>query len=221
MSSEIIGVDGPCASGKSVCKTVADFLGFQLLTTGPIYRTITLLTKQAGIDPLDSEAVADLASKSIGLLKFDGCTLLLDGKPLGGEIRTREINNSVYNVAKNPKVRQCVLPLQRTFNGGTRIVAEGRDICSVVFPDARLKIFLTADLSTRAERRLKDYHKDGFTYMTFEQVKKEIADRDFEDINRETSPLVCTPRSFVIDSTYLSKEEVINYMIHLWKSSRQ
>jgi cytidylate kinase len=211
---DIIAVDGEAAAGKSVCATVAKKLGYELLETGIIYRSITLFVLRAGIDPCDTERISTFIEKNHTRLDFRGNKIALDGHILGDEIRTLEISKATPKIAKQSNVRKLILPLQREFNGGTRIIAEGRDIGSVVFPDARVKIYLTASLEIRAERRFKQYlEKYPSSPITIEETMEELRARDNEDKTRSDSPLVCLPEAVVIDSTDLIKEEVVNAML--------
>lgn len=216
---EIMAVDGTGASGKSVCAEVAKKLGYGLLETGAIYRMITLMILKARIDPNNTALVESFVRQNHVHLSFSGNKLLFDGKVVGDEIRTSEVGVATPKIAKQPAIRKLVVPLQRSFNGGSHIVAEGRDIGSVIFPDARVKIFLTADLEVRAMRRLKQYvEKDPSYAGTLTEEMDKLRARDEEDMARPDSPLVCLPDAVFIDSTFLTKEQVVERMLHAYKS---
>jgi CMP/dCMP kinase len=210
----IVAVDGTSASGKSACRIVAQKLGFSLLETGVIYRAMTLMVLRSKIDPYDTDSVIKLVECNRGRLSFWGNQLTLDGQMVGDEVRTPEIDAVVHHVAKLDQIRNLVLPLQRSFNEGTRIVAEGRDIGSVVFPDAQVKFFLTADLDVRAERRLNQYQENNPAYPgSFQEVMDDLDTRDQQDMNRTSSPLVCLPDAYLIKTTKMTKEQVIELML--------
>ncbi len=213
---DIIAVDGPAASGKSVCAEVARKLGYAYLETGAIYRMLTLFVLRSQVDPRDADAVTKLVTCNFGRLSFWNDHLTFDGQMVRDEIRVPGVSGDVHHVAKIPAVRKLVVPFQRSFGEETRthVIVEGRDIGSVVFPEARVKIFLTADLEVRAKRRWIQYSENRPTYTgTLAGVQEGLRERDLEDTTRPDSPLKQLPEAVFIDSTFLSKEEVIERML--------
>ncbi|MDD5164973.1 MAG: (d)CMP kinase [Candidatus Pacebacteria bacterium] len=215
---DVIAVDGPGAAGKSVCAEVAKRLGYALLDSGAIYRTLTLLVLRSQIDPHDVESVARLIKCNLGCISFWNNQLIFSGQPVRDEIRTPQISALVHHIAKIPAVRKLVVPLQRSFGAEDRldIIAEGRDIGSVIFPEARVKIFMTADPSIRALRRFDQYREKDPAYAgTLDQVRNELRARDMEDTTRPESPLIRLPEAVFIDSTFMTKQEVLDKMLQV------
>lgn len=215
---DIIAVDGPAASGKSVCEVVARELHLALLSTGPIYRIITLEAQRKKVPLYDKAAMTDLTSRVLGSLAYKGNTLTFHEVELGDEINDPDVTKMVPSVSKQPEVRRLVLPLQRQFNGGKAIIAEGRDMTSVVFPNAVLKIYLTATRDMRACRRfLQDIRKYPDS-VTLTGTLEAIRIRDHEDETRTEAPLIRVPDAVLIDSTFLSKREVADKIIELYSA---
>ncbi|MES2315028.1 MAG: (d)CMP kinase [Patescibacteria group bacterium] len=213
---DVVAVDGTGAAGKSACAKVARLLGYAPLDTGMIYRTIALLVLRSGIDPYDVEFVTRLVISNFGRISFWNSQLILDGQVVRDEIRVPKVTDIVPYIAKIPAIRELVVPLQRSFGEeeGLDIIVEGRDIGSVIFPQARVKIFLTADLNVRALRRWKQYREKNPAYSgTLKDVIVELNRRDLEDTNRPDSPLKRLPEAVFIDSTFMSQEEVIQKML--------
>ena len=200
----IIAIDGPAGSGKStVARALAVHLGLDYLDTGAMYRCVTFAAMRRGIDPTD----ADVVARIVGDIEMDiGLqAVTVDGVDATIEIRGTEVSRAVSVVAANPVVRAEMVRRQRNWvedhAGG---VIEGRDIGSVVFPDAELKVYLTADPAVRAERRSKEVSD-----LDYETVAVDIARRDALDQSRETSPLVVAGDAFVVDTSSLSVEEIV------------
>jgi cytidylate kinase len=212
--NEVIAIDGTSASGKSACAEVAKRLGYALLETGAIYRTIALMVLRAKIDPTNTTDVERFVRSNFDRITFHRDQLCFDNQPVGDEIRTPEVSSLTPVIAKQLAVRKMIAPLQRNFNGGEALVAEGRDIGSVIFPDARVKVFLTADLKVRAERRLKQHLEMDSAYVgTLEEEMARLDARDKEDMNRPDSPLIRLPEAVFIDSTFMTKDEVIKRIL--------
>ena len=212
--NDIIAVDGEAAAGKSVCDLVAKKLGYALLDSGSIYRALAWRIGLLRIDPNDKVQVKMKVKHTLPRLGFRSHRIAFDGDILGNEIRTEEISRIVPLIAKQPAVRKLILPLQRGFNGGDRLIAEGRDMGSVVFPKARIKIYLTASLEVRAKRRhLQILERDPSSEVTYDEVLLGLKERDRLDKTRTESPLVRLPEAHIIDSTDLTKEQVVERML--------
>lgn len=215
----IIAIDGPAASGKStVSKAVAARLGFGYLDTGAMYRAIALATVEEGISLHDETAIAAIAERvRIGFEREDGSLptkVLLDGKDVTAAIRTPQINHAVSPVAAVPGVRVALVAAQREIARGDDYVVEGRDIGTVVFPDAEVKIFLTASNEERARRRTVDLADAGHATGK-EAVAQTLERRDKIDSTREASPLVPAEDAVLLDTTELNIEEVVEAVADL------
>ncbi|MCK4591377.1 MAG: (d)CMP kinase [Candidatus Latescibacteria bacterium] len=216
----IITIDGPAGSGKSTtAKLVAQKLGYLYIDTGAMYRAMALKTLQRGIDPQDKNAVAELANRTKIELKRQDSTLriYLDGTDVTAKLRLPEVTKAVTPVCQVNRVRQMLVEQQRRIglNGG--VVMEGRDIGTVVFPQAGLKIFLNASLEERTRRRHSELKAQGVEIPP-EQLKKEIAQRDREDTNRDKAPLRKAEGAILIDTTGLAIEQQVDKIVSLAKS---
>ena len=204
----VIAIDGPAGSGKStVGRRLAAELGLEYLDTGAMYRGVTFAALRRGIDPADAEVVARLAPQLE--LVLDGSTLLVDGVDATIEIRGPEVTRAVSLVAANPAVRTELVRRQREWaqaRGGG--VLEGRDIGTVVFPDAKLKVYLTASAEVRAQRRSKEV-----TDLDYATVAADIARRDALDQGREASPLTEAAGAIVVDTSERGVEEIVTELI--------
>jgi CMP/dCMP kinase len=213
----IIAIDGPVGSGKStLARRVAALLGYVYVDTGAMYRAIALKALRNGV-PLDAaEALAALAGKTrVDLRAHDGAQqVLLDGEDVTAAIRTPEVAQAASKVALVPGVRQVLVAEQRRAGQQGGVVMEGRDIGSVVFPDAELKIFLTASPEVRAERRWREHQQKGEA-IDMARTLKEIHERDRRDLQRATSPLVRAKDAVVVDSTAMEPEEVARLVVML------
>jgi cytidylate kinase len=205
----LIAIDGPAGSGKStVARAVAARLGLAYLDTGAMYRAVTFAAMRRGIDPGDAEPVARLA-EDLDLTVAD--TVTVDGVDATIEIRSPEVTRAVSAVAANPAVRREMVARQRQWaEAHDGAVVEGRDIGKVVFPDADVKVYLTADDSERASRRSKE-----MLDMHYDQVAADIARRDHIDSTRTASPLAVADDAVHIDSTGRSIEEVVDDVLAL------
>jgi len=205
----IVAIDGPAGAGKStVGRAVAARLGLDYLDTGAMYRAITFAALRRGIDPGDQDDVAVLSSEVE--MTLDGSSVTVDGVDATVEIRGREVTAAVSAVAANPRVRSELVRRQRSWvaaHGGG--VVEGRDIGSVVFPNATLKLYVTASPRVRAERRVAEIGGD------VAEVEASIIERDRKDSTRADSPLTETPDAVVVDTTDLSIDEVVERVLEL------
>jgi len=218
--SLVIAIDGPSGSGKSsASKGVARRLGLRYLDTGAMYRAVTWWMLTQGVPVEDAEAVAARAGEPVLECGTDpdAPTIAVNGVDVSGPIRTREVTNAVSAVSAVPAVRERLVALQREIIGDGGIVVEGRDIGTVVAPDAPVKIFLTASEEARARRRARDLAHDPAA--TVELTQAEQARRDRLDSTRTTSPLTKAEDAVEIDSTSLSLPEVIEAVVRLAKES--
>lgn len=207
----IITVDGPSGAGKgTLCYALAQKLGFQLLDSGAIYRVCALAALQKQLDLSDETALATLASKlALQFIPENGeVQVYLDGENVSQAIRTQSVAEAASKVAAFPAVRQALLQLQRDFAQGAGLIADGRDMGTVVFPKAQIKLFLDASAEERAKRRLKQLQNKGIS-GNFPQILHEIEERDFRDRNRAVAPLKPADDALLLDSTTMSIDDVI------------
>lgn len=210
-TAPVITVDGPSGAGKgTLCKAIAESLGWRLLDSGAIYRVLAMAALHHQVDITSEEALLPLAAHlDVCFVAQDGKLLVvLEGEDVSNEIRTETVGNTASRAAKLPRVREALLRRQRAFREEPGLVADGRDMGTVVFPDAPVKIFLDANAEERAQRRRLQLQERGFN-VTFECLLAEIRERDDRDRNRAIAPLVPTSDAFVLDSTSLSIGEVI------------
>jgi len=224
-ASQIVTIDGPSGSGKgTVSRAVARHVGWHLLDSGALYRLVALAGTRAGLPEGDAPAHAALAVNmdvAFGAAADGSERVWLAGRDVTADIRTEEAGRGASRVAAWPQVRQALLARQRAFAGPPGLVADGRDMGTVVFPGARLKIFLTATPQERALRRHKQL-KDKGSDVSLPALSREIAERDLRDQTREVAPLKAAPDACVIDSTGLPVESVVGRVLelmaarHLW-----
>ncbi len=211
MKNVIITVDGPSGAGKgTLCYALAQKLGFDFLDSGAIYRITALAAAKKAI-PLDDEnALAEIGQNlDVQFIPQDGeVNVILNGENVGDQIRTAEAGQNASKVAAFPKVRQALLQRQRDFASEKGLIADGRDMGTVVFPEAQIKLFLDASAEERAKRRVKQLQSKGFN-ANFDEILAEIKERDFRDRNRAVAPLVPAADALLLDSTNLSIDEVI------------
>ncbi|HSA32034.1 MAG TPA: (d)CMP kinase [Candidatus Omnitrophota bacterium] len=215
MGASVVAIDGPAGAGKStVAKRLAVRLNFSYLDTGAMYRSVTLKAMRQGV-PLDNEdALAHMAKNTRLDLRGNpqsGLKVFLDGEDVSDEIRTPEVTNQTFYIARAPKVRAVMVELQRAIGSGTDVVIEGRDIGTVVFPEARFKFYLDASVEERAERRFKEFREKG-KEIALAQVIEDVRKRDETDFNRSVGPLRKAEDAVVIDSTRMSIDEVVEAM---------
>jgi len=211
----VIAIDGPAASGKSTtARLVAERLGYLHIDTGAMYRAVALKILREKIDPTDAKAVEGIVdSTGVTLKRIKGqLRIFLDGVDVTEKIRSREVAKAASIISVNRKVRDAMVKEQRRLGKDGGIVLEGRDIGSVVFPNAELKIFLTASLDKRARRRQHDLNEQGLQ-VDLQSVREEIAERDRTDATRDASPLVKASEAVEIDTSRLSIDEQVNLVV--------
>ena len=208
---QIIAIDGPAGSGKStVARAVSVRVGIPYLDTGAMYRSVAFAALRSGVDPDDAELVANLAREMVLIMRPDG-TVIVDGADATIEIRGPEVTRAVSSVAANPVVRNEMRSRQREWareHGGG--VMEGRDIGTVVFPDARLKVYLDASPEIRAARRSKEVAD-----LSYESVASDLAQRDALDQGRAHDPLTVAPEACVIDTSHLGVDDIVDRILEL------
>jgi pantoate ligase / CMP/dCMP kinase len=219
----IIAIDGPAGAGKStVARQVAAKLGLVYLDSGAMYRAVTWLVLQKGISLDDECSIAEVASQCfIELTPSEDLQapvrVWINGNDVTKVIRTMEITSKVSTVAAQSAVRQALMKIQQSWGKKGGLVAEGRDIGTKVFPDAEIKIFLTASVSERARRRLEDYKRLGQPEVSLEQLEKDIAERDLKDSTRPVSPLKKAADAFEISTDGMTVEGVIETIVNFYQ----
>lgn len=215
-----VAIDGPSGAGKStIAKAVAERFGFIYVDTGAIYRTVGLATRRAQIDPQDSSSViALLPSLDISFAHAeDGLQhMYLNGEDVSTEIRTPEISMYASRVSALPEVRAFLMEMQRSMARRASVIMDGRDIGTVVLPDAALKIFLTASAEARAERRYKELLEKGQS-VAFDEVLRDMAERDENDTTRAAAPLRAADDAVLLDTSALTLSESIEAVAALVK----
>lgn len=219
----IVAIDGPSGSGKSTtAKLLADQLGYLYIDTGAMYRAVTFLALKENI--IDNNAlVAELAKAAdINLSFVNGKTsVAVNGEDITEEIRSVEVNSKVSEISRIEAVREALVNKQRQLgNGGTGVVMEGRDIGTVVFPNADLKFFLTASIYERARRRAKEFEEKGKT-IAVEEVKNNLMHRDKIDSTRDVSPLIKAADAIEIDTTDLTIGEQVGKILSVIREAEK
>lgn len=203
----VITIDGPTASGKgTVASRVAQTLGFAFLDSGALYRLTALSAEQAAVDLSDEAAIAKLAA---GLdVRFIGEQILLSGKDVGDTIRVEEVGNAASRIATLPAVRQALVDLQHSFMKTPGLVADGRDMGTVIFPQATLKVFLTASVEARADRRYKQLIGKGFP-ANMAALLQDLRERDARDTNRAVAPLKPAVGAHVLETSSMTIDAAV------------
>jgi len=217
----IIAIDGPAGAGKStIARAVAMKLGFSCLDTGAMYRAVTWQSLQNGVEANDAEALSEIAQTyEISFTHVAGDpypkTVSIGGVDVTQAIRTSEIDRAVTPVCQVPGVREALVDQQRRIGNAGDYVVDGRDIGTVVFPGAELKVFMTASAEERARRRVAQNEERGIGSTDFDEVLSDIVRRDEADSTRAVSPLVAADDAILLDTSDMSIEEVIDYMCEL------
>ncbi|MBN2823100.1 MAG: (d)CMP kinase [Coriobacteriia bacterium] len=221
----IVAIDGPAASGKStVAKTVARRLGYHYLDTGAMYRAIAALAIRREVDLHDADALAELAANEPVTFSYEAgdpvqSAVWVSGLDVTVAIRTPEVDAAVSLVARVPEVRTAMVAQQRRLAGGDNAVVEGRDIGTVVFPDAEMKLYLTASAEERARRRHYELSDAGHAVES-STVREGLDRRDAVDSQREASPLAVADDAIKLDTTGMSIEEVAQRVVELVRGVR-
>ena len=217
LSNLIIAIDGPVGSGKStLARRVAALLGYTYIDTGAMYRSVALKALQRQISLDDTAQLTSLARKTRIDLRAEDSTqrVFLDGEDVTVAIRTPEVAQAASKIAVVPELRKVLVAEQRRAGERGGVVMEGRDIGSVVFPDAQLKIFLTASPEVRAERRWREHQQKGDA-IDIDRTLEEVRERDRRDRERSASPLVRAPDAILVDSTAMEPDEVARLVVLL------
>ncbi len=212
-----IAIDGPSGSGKStLAKLLASRLGYVYIDTGALYRTIGYFVRSEGIASDDERGIVECLQKIDITMKLVGGAgvVFLGGNPVGTEIRTPEISVYASNVSKIPEVRAFLLDLQRNIAKSNNVIMDGRDIGTVVLPDSKVKVFLTASNDSRAERRYAELMSRGDN-VTLEQVKADMSWRDKNDLERKIAPAVPASDSVLLDNSGLNVDETVEAVLEI------
>ena len=210
----IITIDGPTASGKgTVAQRVASALGWGVLDSGALYRLTALAVQQQAIDPENEAAVAK-AGATLDV-QFRSNQILLGGQDVSEVIRQEHVGNLASRLAPNPKLRAALLSRQRAFRLAPGLVADGRDMGTIVFPDAQVKIFLIADVQARAQRRAKQLIEKGIS-ANLEDLLADMRARDARDTQRSVAPLIAAKDAHVVDSSTLTIDQTVQSILDLW-----
>ena len=217
-----VALDGPAGAGKSsIAKRAAAALDFIYVDTGALYRTIGLAASRRGVDPVASPEVEEMLSQIKVDLTFNDRgeqVVLLDGEDVSGLIRTPEASMMASKISAIPAVRAYLLDLQRNMAKTQNVIMDGRDIGTVVLPDAQVKIFLTASPEARAERRYKELVEKGMD-VKYEDILQDVITRDYNDSHRETAPLKPAEGCVMVDTTELDLEQSIEKIISVIKEN--
>jgi cytidylate kinase len=213
----VIAIDGPTASGKgTVAHKVADRLGFHLLDSGALYRLTALSAMRRGTDLTDEHALAKLAEHLPAT--FTGGEILLANEKVGQAIRAEEVGNLASKIAAFPSVRQALFGLQLGFRKAPGLVADGRDMGTVIFPGAKLKVFLTASVAARAQRRYKQLIDKGFS-ASMDDLLADLQARDDRDTNRAIAPLVPAEGAHLLDTSNMTADEAVEEVLKWYARS--
>lgn len=213
----VIAIDGPSASGKgSVAERVANVFGFHYLDSGAIYRLLAYAASIRDVAWSDAHALAEIAATME--IRFESSEVYLDGVHVSPLIRTEEMGKGASEVAVHPEVRTALLQTQRNFRKTPGLVGDGRDIGSVIFPDAVLKIFLTAAVETRAQRRYDQLVNRGEN-ADYTTILEDLKQRDLRDTQRASAPLKQLPDAILVDTTTMDIAQAVNMIVEAFKKT--
>ena len=213
-----IAIDGPAGAGKStIAKKVAKDLGFVYVDTGAMYRALAVHFINENVDPVDTSAVVNAVKSAVVAIKYvDGVQhVFLNDNDVTDRLRTEEVGNMASVTSAIPEVRAKLLELQRGLAASEDVIMDGRDIGTNILPNAELKIYLTASVDTRAKRRFDELTEKG-AECDLEVIKKDIEDRDYRDMHRETAPLKQAEDAHLVDSSFMNIEEVVDAIKELY-----
>lgn len=216
-----IALDGPAGAGKStIAKKIAEELQFVYIDTGAMYRTLALACLKKQVDTGNEELVSETAEAAqLDIRYLDGVQhMFLDGEDVSDQIRTEEVSKAASDTSKFQRVRTRLVALQQELAQRYNVVMDGRDIGTVVLPEADLKIFLTASVDVRAQRRYKEYQEKGIA-CDLESLREEIIQRDYNDSHRENSPLRKADDAVEVDSSEMGIQEVTDTIIGLYRKA--
>ncbi|MGN0291563.1 MAG: (d)CMP kinase [Lachnospiraceae bacterium] len=214
-----IAIDGPAGAGKStIAKKLAKDLGFIYVDTGAMYRAMALYFIQNGIDRTDEEAISKACESVDITIRYENGEqqVILNGENVNGFIRKEEVGNMASATSGYAKVRTKLVELQQQLAKTADVIMDGRDIGTVVLPDAQVKIYLTASVQTRAKRRYDELQEKGLD-CDLKQIEKDIETRDYQDMNRENSPLRQAEDAVLVDSSHMNVEEVVEAIKEIYK----
>ena len=212
----VIAIDGPTASGKgTVASLVAEKLGFHYLDSGALYRLVALASEKEAIDTQNGQKLGLLAQKLV--ISFEKGQIILNGEVVTETIRTESIGLRASAIAIHPEVREALVGVQQDFRKAPGLVADGRDMASVIFPDASLKIFLTATAAARAERRYKQLIAKGIS-AKLDVLLQDLQERDARDSSRGAAPLLIAPGAQVLDTSELSIDQAVKTVLDWYQS---
>lgn len=221
MKAPVICIDGPAASGKTtVARLLADRLGFFYLDTGVLYRAVTWVAIQRGIEPGDGEVLGKLATEILIEVKpapagdLRQTIVIADGEDVSLAIRSPKVDAHVSEVSAHPSVRTALIGVQRSIAEKGGVILAGRDAGTVIWPESKVKIYLTASDEERARRRVKQAEEQG-THLDYETVLAELRRRDQYDSSRAVAPLRAAPDAIILDTTSLSVEEVVSEILQI------
>lgn len=217
-----IAIDGPAGAGKStISKSAAKQLGFIYIDTGALYRTVGLAASRAGVEPVEGKEVDELLSKIKVELTFNDKgeqVVLLDGEDVSGLIRTPDASMMASKISAVPAVRAFLLDLQRDMAKKNNVIMDGRDIGTVILPDAEVKIFLTASPEARAERRYKELVEKGMD-VKYEDILEDVKTRDYNDMHRDIAPLKQADDAILADTTEIDLQGSIDLIVKIIKEN--
>lgn len=215
----VIAIDGPSASGKgTVAQILAEKLGYHYLDSGALYRIVALASFEQNIDWADEQAIAKLVPELS--IKFEDGEVYLNDTNVSEKIRSEQMGQGASKVAAHPLVRIALVGLQHSFRRPPGLVADGRDMATVIFPDAKTKVFLTASAEVRAERRYKQLMSKGLD-ADYQAILKDLQDRDARDSQRAVSPLQKAPDASLLETSNLNIEQAVNKTLEVVKTNQQ
>ncbi len=213
----VIAIDGPSASGKgSVAERIAEQLGYHYLDSGALYRIVALAAHNADIDWSDAQTLGKLVPTLT--IAFKQSEVLLNGENVSRAIRSPKMSNGASQVAVHPEVRSALLDLQHNFRQAPGLVADGRDMASVVFTDAQLKIFLTANVEERANRRYKQLTQQNIE-ANYDKILHDLKERDARDRSRTSAPLMQTKEAILLDTDHRNIDQAVDFVLAEYQAS--
>jgi cytidylate kinase len=216
---KVIAIDGPAGAGKStIAKKLAGRIGYTYIDSGAMYRALTLKVLREGITLKEQDRIINLAVETD--INFINNSIYLDGVLADVEIREENVNRNVSYIAAIPEVRKLMVELQRRISKNKNVVMDGRDVSTVIFPSAYVKLYVTASVDERAKRRFNELKQKGFT-AEIQDIKAQIEKRDSIDSTREDSPLAIADGAVIIDTTGKGVEEILDIIISIIKSREE